>query len=330
MRGFPRGLPSGWFQIAWSAELAPGEVRPVRSFGQDLVLYRSAAGDLRLLEGICVHMGAHLGHGGTVEGDCVRCPFHGWLYDATGTNVEIPYADGPSAAGALQQWEVRDLNGLVLAWFGASDEGPSWDPPMADVPESRDVGYHESFPHATAMRTLPVHPQFLAENVVDVAHNVYVHGWQRWPELVDHRSEGPVFTSEVDGYIESRSGRRSHAHAVAELFGLGLTLTHLTLDPGDGSEPRREVSLVSVSPVDNERSDIRVTLWPQRHGEERVDEGMTGAMIRGAFREVFENDGRIWENLSYRVTPKLAAIEARPAHNVRKWARQFYDDHGSG
>ena len=38
---FPhRGHPTGWFQIAWSHEITPGGVRPLRYFGEDLVLYR--------------------------------------------------------------------------------------------------------------------------------------------------------------------------------------------------------------------------------------------------------------------------------------------------
>ena len=60
--------PDGWYAVATSAEIAPGRVRPLRYFGEDLVLYRTASGEARVTEAHCPHLGAHFGHGGTVEG----------------------------------------------------------------------------------------------------------------------------------------------------------------------------------------------------------------------------------------------------------------------
>jgi phenylpropionate dioxygenase-like ring-hydroxylating dioxygenase large terminal subunit len=61
-------FPTGWYQIGYSAELAPGEVRPVTYFDTDLVLFRTESGQVSLLGAFCSHLGAHLGHGGTVKG----------------------------------------------------------------------------------------------------------------------------------------------------------------------------------------------------------------------------------------------------------------------
>jgi nitrite reductase/ring-hydroxylating ferredoxin subunit len=82
---------TGWFMVGWSPELPVGEVRPLRYFGEDLVAYRDESGELHVLEGHCKHLGAHVGHGGTVVGDCVQCPFHGWRWGPDGTNRYIPY-----------------------------------------------------------------------------------------------------------------------------------------------------------------------------------------------------------------------------------------------
>ena len=68
--------PTGWFQVAWSDELEPGGVLPPQYFGKDLVLFRAASGAASVLNAHCPHMGAHLGHGGAVEGEGVACPFH--------------------------------------------------------------------------------------------------------------------------------------------------------------------------------------------------------------------------------------------------------------
>jgi phenylpropionate dioxygenase-like ring-hydroxylating dioxygenase large terminal subunit len=76
--------PDGWFLISTSAELGAGQVRPLHYFGEDLVLYRDATGTAVLVDAYCPHMGAHLGYGGCVDGDGLRCPFHNWRFDASG------------------------------------------------------------------------------------------------------------------------------------------------------------------------------------------------------------------------------------------------------
>jgi 3-ketosteroid 9alpha-monooxygenase subunit A len=70
--------PSGWFQVAWSAEIGVGDVRPLRYFDTDLVAFRGTSGRLTVLDAHCPHMGADLGYGGRVEGDDIVCPFHAW------------------------------------------------------------------------------------------------------------------------------------------------------------------------------------------------------------------------------------------------------------
>ena len=82
---------TGWFMVGWSAEFPIGEVRPLHYFGEDLVAYRDESGELHVLEAHCKHLGAHIGHGGTVVGDCVECPFHGWRWGPDGANRYIPY-----------------------------------------------------------------------------------------------------------------------------------------------------------------------------------------------------------------------------------------------
>ena len=89
---------TGWFMVGWSAEYQRGDVRPLRYFGEDLVAYRDDSGELHVLSGHCRHLGAHIGHGGKVVGDCVECPFHGWRWGPDGTNRYIPYQpDRPNA-----------------------------------------------------------------------------------------------------------------------------------------------------------------------------------------------------------------------------------------
>jgi phenylpropionate dioxygenase-like ring-hydroxylating dioxygenase large terminal subunit len=93
--------PTGWFQIGWSGEIPSGAVRPMRYFGQDLVAFRTAAGELKVLDAYCRHLGAHLGHGGVVADGCVVCPYHGWEWDGDGNNTRVPYQELPT-----REWQV--------------------------------------------------------------------------------------------------------------------------------------------------------------------------------------------------------------------------------
>src|SRR5690606_33142601 len=109
-------------------------------FARDLVLYRGDDGAAHLVDAHCPHLGAHLAVGGRVEGDCLRCPFHGWLFDGDGACVEIPYREGeriPAKARA-RAYPVVERNGFVWAWHHARQEPPFYEVPTVaelDDPE---------------------------------------------------------------------------------------------------------------------------------------------------------------------------------------------------
>ena len=71
-RRFPFGIPNGWFLMAYSEDLAVGDVRPLHYLDHDFVAVRGESGRVSVFDAYCPHLGAHLGHGGRVEGDGVR------------------------------------------------------------------------------------------------------------------------------------------------------------------------------------------------------------------------------------------------------------------
>ena len=82
--------PRGWFQVAWADTIKPGDVVKLHYFGQELVAFRTRSGRLSVLDAYCQHLGAHLGVGGTVEGEDIKCPWHGWQWDTEGCNTAHP------------------------------------------------------------------------------------------------------------------------------------------------------------------------------------------------------------------------------------------------
>ena len=73
MSRYPFPVPFGWYQVAWAADLAPGEVRPLYYFGRDLALWRDTEGHAHLQDAICPHLGGHLGLGAMVGRTNARC-----------------------------------------------------------------------------------------------------------------------------------------------------------------------------------------------------------------------------------------------------------------
>ena len=89
---------TGWFMIGWSPEFPVGEVRPLRYFGEDLVAYRDTDGELHVLSAHCRHLGAHIGHGGKVVGDCVSARSTDGGGDPTAPTATSPISRiGPTA-----------------------------------------------------------------------------------------------------------------------------------------------------------------------------------------------------------------------------------------
>jgi nitrite reductase/ring-hydroxylating ferredoxin subunit len=125
MPGSPAGalLREYWQPAALSEELNSARpLVPVRLFGEDLVLFRDAAGALGLLERRCPHRGADLRFGRLEDGG-LRCAFHGWLFDVAGQCLEQPAEPANSRAHRHlrhRSYPCAERNGVIFAYLGSS------------------------------------------------------------------------------------------------------------------------------------------------------------------------------------------------------------------
>ena len=88
---------------AWDHELIDGRLlRAHASSKSRSLLYKGESGRVVAMEDRCCHRGAPLSMG-RLEGDCVRCMYHGLKFDPTGKCVQIPGQDNiPRQAGRAQ------------------------------------------------------------------------------------------------------------------------------------------------------------------------------------------------------------------------------------
>jgi nitrite reductase/ring-hydroxylating ferredoxin subunit len=116
-----------WQPAALVEELAgPRPVRPVKIMGQELVLFRDAAGRLGLLDRDCPHRGADLAFGRLEDGG-LRCPFHGWLFDVEGRLREAPAEpdDSPLLTRLRQRaYPVTERAGAIWGYLGPGEPPP--------------------------------------------------------------------------------------------------------------------------------------------------------------------------------------------------------------
>jgi 3-ketosteroid 9alpha-monooxygenase subunit A len=325
-RGFPHAAyPTGWFQVGWSAAYGPGQVTAQSYFGQDLVVYRTEPEDrnplgrIVALDAYCPHMGAHLAHGGSVEGSCLRCPYHGWLWDADGRNAQIPYGDRDSVNAHTRSWPVREVSGLVYLWHAADGSPPCWEPPH--MPEADADDFYPPYPWAIHREPMRMHPQFAAENFPDLAHMRYVHRWEQIPDISLWQEDGPVLRVDYEGVISTPKGpvrvaTENTAH------GVGLNINRV-------SDGLRSTTLGAFTPIDQTHSEGFITVWvAKRDRQSREPDGLARSIAAANKQELFgpTADRRVWENQRYREHPLTVGYEAKYTRAFRSWSRQFYPE----
>jgi len=135
--GTPMGnyLRRYWMPIAGVTEFERRSIKPLRLFGEDLVLYRDLGGDFGLVARQCPHRRADLAHG-IVERKGLRCNYHGWAFDGTGQCIEQPFEDTTAPERNVKAnvkttaYPVGIRGGMVWAYLGPQPAPclPDWEP----------------------------------------------------------------------------------------------------------------------------------------------------------------------------------------------------------
>jgi phenylpropionate dioxygenase-like ring-hydroxylating dioxygenase large terminal subunit len=306
----PFPVPFGWFQIGWPGDVKPGEVKPLEYFGRHLALWRDDHGEVHLNSAHCPHLGAHLAYGGSVHGDELACPFHGWRFTGDGNNSLIPYSQRTNKKACIDSFPTIERNGVIMAWYHPEGIEPQWEIP--EVPEFNDP---ENF---TAVEVRDYHVpapwQDLAENGVDSAHFRYVHHTEEVPELVSYEQDGP-FTKmkSIQKFPTPRGVVDGHINA--DSYGPGFSVIHFggIVDT---------ILMGCNTPINENECHMRFTFTVRKLGDDAVDSSVGQAFVDEIDKQVQE-DSPIWANKAYIKRPALADTDG-PFTKFRKWASQFY------
>jgi phenylpropionate dioxygenase-like ring-hydroxylating dioxygenase large terminal subunit len=158
-----------WHPVAGSEALG-AQPLAVRLLGQDLVLWRDAAGAVHAWPDRCPHRGARLSLG-RIEDGKLECPYHGWQFEASGRCVRVPAlpAFTPPATHCVPAFAVREAYGLLWVRLGkGAVELPAF--AAEDDARLRKLNCGPYVVETSAPR--------LVENFLDMAHFAFVHeGW---------------------------------------------------------------------------------------------------------------------------------------------------------
>jgi phenylpropionate dioxygenase-like ring-hydroxylating dioxygenase large terminal subunit len=122
-----------WIPAVRSDELPQRDGDPVRVrlLGEDLIAFRDSSHTPALIANNCPHRGASLFFGRNEEGG-LRCVYHGWKFDATGTCVDMPNEPAESdfkSKVRATAYPCHERNGIIWAYLGPR----STPPPLPDL-----------------------------------------------------------------------------------------------------------------------------------------------------------------------------------------------------
>ncbi|MCY1516166.1 Toluene-4-sulfonate monooxygenase system iron-sulfur subunit TsaM1 [compost metagenome] len=157
-----------WYIAAWDYEV-PGNSPVSRTIiNEPIVLYRDSKGEVVALQDRCCHRAAPLSLG-SVEGDALRCMYHGLKFAPNGKCVEIPGQATIPAKACVRSFPVVEQHSWIWVWMG--------DPALADpslIPMSAKLDDPKWIFRSGQIDYL-AHYQYINDNLLDFSHLSYVH-----------------------------------------------------------------------------------------------------------------------------------------------------------
>lgn len=343
---FPPGFPNGWHCVCNAVDLEGGAVKSISALGQDMVAFRGENGVVGVLDAFCPHLGAHLGSGGCVVGDTLRCPFHGWQFDASGACTHIPYnkLESVPERARTKAYLVREIMGRVFIWFDAEGRPPQWELKCHEAVE-RGLETGEYYLGTTRQMEFAQHSCEMHMNSSDPHHFDTLHAPLPIPGLSSFITGKHVITSKYgEGECNREFVERDWLCSITErtvgLFFLGKpslpvplsrwaagtirtgvtfegpTIVHFTIETPFGI--LRQIK--TILPVEPFKQYVEARWYAERSVPRLVVHFF--ATIGG---HALEQDRQVWENKVWRDTPLWVSGDG-PFPAFIRWYKQFYSE----
>jgi len=160
---------NAWYVCAWPKEIAPDTLLARTICDREMVFYRDAEGSVSALEDRCCHRQMPLSKG-WLEGEAVRCGYHGLLFDPQGKCIEIPGQANVPPRARVNTYPTVEKYGWVWVWPGEASEA---DPAL--IPEMFAPNDHPDWSSSGGTTYLECQYQLISDNLLDLTHENYIH-----------------------------------------------------------------------------------------------------------------------------------------------------------
>ncbi len=161
-------LKNCWYVAALDHELIDGKLLGRTLLGEHLLIYRGESGSVIAMNDRCPHRGALLSKG-RLEGDAVRCMYHGIKYDGSGKCVQIPGQDMIPPKLRVRSYPIVQRGHFIWVWMGdAAKADPG---SILELPYLQDATWKgiPAYIHYAANYLL------IVDNLSDFSHLAFVH-----------------------------------------------------------------------------------------------------------------------------------------------------------
>lgn len=156
-----------WYVAVWSRDL--GRTPLARMICEEsIVLFRRRDGKVVALEDVCPHRLVPLSLG-VVEGDSIRCGYHGLLLDGEGQCLEMPGGAPKTTAVCAAAYPVTERYGFVWVWIGEAERANS--SLLPDLWMNEAEGWRAS----GGTYEVACDYRLIIDNLMDLTHETYVH-----------------------------------------------------------------------------------------------------------------------------------------------------------
>jgi len=243
-----RLLRKFWQPVALGTDLKAGSARPLRVLGENLTLYRGASGRAHLIGERCAHRCSVL-HTGVIEGDQLRCMYHGWRYNGEGVCTDMPAEKKPRPDTIrIAGYPVHEYSGLVFAYLGQQPV-PEFDLPRKDVfeDETRFVYAKREVWDCNWFQQV--------ENSLDAVHLSFAHMWgttEQFGQMATGGGEIPELAYSETGSGIRQTATRSNGNVRISDWTFPNN-NHIVVPGPNRNDPWPHVSVWAV-PVDDTRT----------------------------------------------------------------------------
>lgn len=158
-----------WYPVMPIDQLIMNQPQSFQLLGQKIALWLDAEGQPAATIDRCCHRSAQLSKGVVING-CLRCPYHGWSFDQTGSCVNVPQLTERSQISAsykVQTYHCTEQYGYVWVCLDNDPLTPIPHIPGADDPKLRLIPQFYETWQCSGLRVM--------ENSFDNAHFSFVH-----------------------------------------------------------------------------------------------------------------------------------------------------------